>query len=390
MTLPSHLRLAAQLLRAARRHPRYTAHLVHKKLGFGQRYRWALRHPERDRRVPLPLAFRLMLTWRCDLACPVCMLHGAEGWQRGARQNGGDLPWPVIERILAATRGRPASFILSGGEPLRYAEFPRLLRRLRQERRFCTVCTNGLQLHRHLAWSAGNPYCTYLVSVDGPQREHDALRGPGSHAQVVENIARLKRLPGAPYVGVQLTLQRANVGVIFEFCRQMVALGVDWILLNPQWFLSPAQAADYARWLGQRFGVRPVSQAGYLQSPGIDPLELTRQLQRVRDHRWPIQVSCYLQRPAWVRPFLEQPARCLANTFCYKQWLRMDVLPDGQVAACGQFPDLIVGDLRGQGLGQVWNSPRYGALRGALRQGPLPVCAKCDALYLYDHGRRTL
>jgi hypothetical protein len=54
------------------------------------------------------------------------------------------------------------------------------------------------------------------------------------------------------------------------------------------------------------------------------------------------------------------------------------------------YPDLGVGNLNEKGVMEVWNSPEYAKFRALRREGPLPICSKCDALYLYDAKRKIL
>ena len=44
----------------------------------------------------------------------------------------------------------------------------------------------------------------------------------------------------------------------------------------------------------------------------------------------------------------------------------------------------------GQTVMDVWNSPEYRSFRKQICKEPLPVCSKCDNLYLYDARRKYL
>jgi radical SAM protein with 4Fe4S-binding SPASM domain len=68
----------------------------------------------------------------------------------------------------------------------------------------------------------------------------------------------------------------------------------------------------------------------------------------------------------------------------------MDVTPDGDVTPCILYPDLKVGNLRDHGVMEIWNSAAYAHFRRVRRDEVLPVCAKCNALYLHDARRKWL
>ena len=377
------------LIRHARRHPRYFAHLLLRKAQFARRYRWIRAHGAGDRRRPKPLVYKLMLNWRCNLRCPMCMLWGEVGWVTPREEHHDtDLPWEVVQKVFDSGLPFNSSFILSGGEPLMHPHFGRLLRRLREHRKFAIVCTNGLWLERFDEELADNPYATFLISLDGHEHVNDELRGKNVYRRVLENLEHLQSLRRPPFLAVQFTVMPENVGQIESFCEEMVARGVDWILINPGWFVTADQAARYERFLAERFGVEEAHTArGYVREYEYDKDEFERQLRRVRERDWPIQIGSHLHEPEWVHDFIDHPDRILGERLCYKQWLRLDVLPDGGVPPCVQFPDLVVGSLADQGVDEVWQGEANRRFQRVISEESLPVCAKCDNLYLYGSRR---
>ncbi|QDV09180.1 molybdenum cofactor biosynthesis protein A [Planctomycetes bacterium Poly30] len=376
------------LIRHARKHPRYFAHLALKKVQFAARYRWIREHGASDRARPDPLVVKLMLNWRCNLRCPMCMLWGDVGWVKSVQENhDADLPWEVVSKIFGRGLPRNASFILSGGEPLMYPHFGRLMGELKRHRHFAVTCTNGLLLDRFAEEMDGNPYPTFLISLDGHEQANDALRGKGVYRRVMANIETLQRLKRPPFIAIQFTVMPENVASITSFCEEMVALGVDWILLNPGWFISPKQADAYEHFMRDRFGVEAKTDRGYVREYDYDKEEFEAQLRAVRERRWPIQIGSHLHEPEWVTDFIDEPDKILGDRLCYKQWLRLDVLPDGKVPPCVQFPDYSVGDLRTESVDEVWQGEANRRFQKVITEESLPVCAKCDNLYLYGPRR---
>jgi radical SAM protein with 4Fe4S-binding SPASM domain len=374
----------AQTARLARKHPRYFAHLLVKKAQFARRYRWVRRHGGSERPVPRPLVYKLMLNWKCNLRCPGCMLWGDVGWVKESREDAPkELPWGVVEKIFASRMPTNASFILSGGEPFQYREMGRLLLELKAHRKFAIICTNGMFLEKFERELDDNPYPTLLVSLDGSENTNDRLRGKGVYRSVLDNIERIQRLRRPPFIGIQFTVMPENVAEMETFCEEMVRRGVDWILLNPGWFIDAKQARDYEGVLQREFGVTPKTHLGYLREYDYDKAEFQRQLSRIWSRRWPIQIASHLKEPEWVQDFIDEPAKLLGTRNCYKQWLRLDVLPDGRVTPCVQFPDLHVGDLKTQSVEEVWHGVENRKFQKFISGGPLPICAKCDNVYLY-------
>ncbi len=388
MALPS----ARGVLGTVYKHPLYMQHLIVSKLAARARYRWAERNPDKDDRVPAPLGYKLVLTYKCNLRCIMCYEWGEVGWchEHPKPAMAKELDWGVIERLFAEVRHSQPYFILIGGEPLLYSRFGELAALLRTTKCFAIVCTNGLLLDRFHDALTNNPYLTFLISLDGLEEQNDLLRGRGVYRTVTRNIERLKALKRPPYIGIEFTIRPENVGTMYEFCRDMVARGVDWILLNPCWFVSQEQAREYESFMQKHFDITPTTHRGYLMPYDLDKEEFIRQVEKINSESWPIQVSCYLQKPEDIHTYIDTPQIPPGNSFCYRQWSRMDITPDGDVTPCILYPDLMVGNLQRQGVTEIWNSPAFAGFRQLRRREVLPVCAKCNALYLHDSKRKYI
>jgi radical SAM protein with 4Fe4S-binding SPASM domain len=388
MALPS----TRGVLNTTFRHPLYMQHLIVNKFIALARYRWAERNTDKDHHVPPPLGYKLVLTYKCNLRCIMCYEWGEVGWchDQPKSTTAKELDWAVIERIFANIGYLRPYFIFIGGEPLLYSRFSDLASLLRRKRCFAITCTNGLLLDRFENALADNPYLTFLISLDGPEEQNDALRGRGVYRKVTRNIERLKALTRPPYIGIEFTIRPENVGTMYDFCKDMVMRGVDWILLNPCWFVSEEQAREYERFMQKHFNIIPKTHLGYLMPYELDKEEFVRQVQKINSERWPIQISCYLQKPEHIHTYVDTPQIPPGNSFCYRQWSRIDITPDGDVTPCILYPDLIVGNLNHQSVMEVWNSPAFARFRQLRRKEVLPVCAKCNALYLHDSKRKYI
>jgi MoaA/NifB/PqqE/SkfB family radical SAM enzyme len=380
------------LISTAYQHPLYLQHLLVRKFASLARYRWAEKNPGRDHCVPPPQGNKLVLTYKCNLRCIMCYEWGDVGWchDRPAQAVGEELDLGIVRKIFRQVGHQRPYFILHGGEPLLYSHFRVVASLLKEHRCFSITCTNGIALDRYRDVFAHNPYLTLLVSLDGLEEQNDRLRGRGVYRKVTENIRLLKRLKAPPYIGVQFTIRPENVGVMHAFCKEMVELGIDWVLLNPCWFVSESQARAYEQFMLKHFNIMPKTHLGYLMPYEIDKQAFLAQTQRINAERWPIQVSCYLRRPEDIHTFVDTPDVPPGNRFCYQQWSRMDITPTGQVTPCILYPDLKVGDLGSQDVLEAWNSPAFVNFRQLRRREILPVCAKCNALYLHDRKRSCL
>ena len=381
------------LIKKMYKHPIYMGHLLNKKIRFSMRCRWAEKITDKDDRVPLPLVYELTLTLKCNLRCHMCMLWGDAGWcgTLGGGKLSEELDIGIIKKIFDTGGSVNPSFILHGGEPLLHSRFREIVLMLKEKRHFATVCTNGTLLNRFKNEIDGNPCLDLLISLDGLEKENDLIRGNGTFKKVVNNIKLLRSLKNPPHMGLQFTILPQNVHVMYKFCKLAVDLGVDWVLLNPCWYLSEEQKKAYTDFMAENFNMMPKTQLGYFNSYDLNTNEFVLQYKKIVNENWPIQISCYLNNPAEdIFDYVHSSNVFTGNTFCYKQWLRMDVTPEGKVTPCVRYPDLVFGDLKTEDILQVWNSSHYEKFRKIVRRKTMPICKKCNCLYLYDAKRKHL
>ena len=374
------------------RHPRYFLNLIERKLRFKRRYAWVRSHLGEEP-APRPLIYKFMLNQRCNLHCSMCMLWGPTGFakEEDERLQRAELPYAIIEKVIRESAPDRPSFIFTGGEPFLYPHIDDIIRALKAKRTYGIILTNGTLLEGHIEEFEGNPWATLLISLDGTKDVNDVIRGEGVHDKVLANIKRLKALKKPPFIGIQFTIRPENAGDIHGFCREMADAGVDWVLLNPTWFITSDEGKAYEEYMMENFGVEAKTHLGYSKSFDLDIGEFKRQYQKVLDNDWSMQISCYIPDPLRLMQTYVESGEVFSDPhLCLKQWLRMDINQEGKIAPCIQFPDLVFGDLGAQSIDEAWNGAEYADFRKKMLRCHPPICRKCNNVYLYNAGRRSL
>jgi len=380
----------AGLLRLSFKYPKYFRHLLFRKVRMAARF-WRVKYFKFPRRAPLPICYELVLTYKCNLRCRMCFQWGDHGWCKRMDPEfaNKELDLAVAERLMGSHLIFKPSFILFGGEPLLYSRIRELMHLFKRKRCFAYIGTNGLLLSDLVDAIKGNPYLIFAVSLDGLQTTNDAIRGKGVFEKVIYNVRNLKKLKRPPYIGCEFTVLPQNVGEMYAFCKAMIASGIDWILFNLCWFISEQQAQGYEEIVGRKFGVTPRTHLGYLFEHDLDRRVFAEQYRLIESEKWPVQISWMpsLKNADQIRDYLDTPEDTLGRQKCFKQWIRMDVQPSGEIVACKQFPDLIMGDLNTHSTSEAWNSNEFLDFRKMIDERLLPICSKCNQLYLYDPSR---
>jgi len=384
-------------IRLLKKHPLYTTHLLSKKYRLFRRYDWIRQHLDQDDHVPPPLIYKLILTEGCNLRCKMCWYWGENGiYSRpndsvNSREAFASLDFELFKDLIRQTRRTHPSFILTGGEPMTHPRFREIIQILRAEKLFATICTNGFFMDRFEDVLASNPFVDILVSLDGLESENDFLRGAGVYKKVTHNIKQIQSGKNHPHIGIQCTITPENAGRLYYFCTAMTALGVDWILLNPGWFLSLAEKEGYEKYLLRNFKISATSHLGYFKPYHLNPDIFSEEYKKIFRQRWPIQISCYFKNPSKdIYDYLSSPGQLRVEAICLKQWLRMDIVQDGSVVACGTYPDVPLGNLKEADVFQIWNSQSYVNFRRAIIKEMPPICSKCNAIYLYSEKKKIL
>ena len=143
------------------------------------------------------------LTFRCQLACTHC-------YARADASDGDQPEMPVASLVSLIHQAKHAGFrqvILTGGEPLIHSRRDDLLAALHELR--AQVRPMNLVLRTNLALPLDDDTVgriaaavdQVVASVDGNEVTHDARRGPGTYAALVNNLERYqeaaKRMPSA-------------------------------------------------------------------------------------------------------------------------------------------------------------------------------------------------
>ncbi len=326
--------------------------------------------PMMNGRALPPLFLFLEVTYRCNLRCPYCYVHGA-----GRRPRPGESSELTAAEIIDAVDQTPpwTLVFLSGGELLLRDDMQEILQAI-APKRLCHIYTNGTMITPADVdqWVAVG-VSSVAFSVDGPKEIHDAIRGRGTFSSIMSavemlTVARRRKNKRFPFVNLRATVTAQNVGSLTEMMHVAEDAGADYCTFQLQLPSSRIGGADLQDDLesGQeppRFEEFPASTlADQLYRLRNAPSSRTR-LRILPDLPIPSLVSHYENR---LQP---------RDLFCVSPWTVMYVTPSGEVYPCLNYR---VGSLREQPVSKVWNCLRYRQFRlRVLRRGLFEDCRGC-------------
>lgn len=206
---------------------------------------FALRFVQLRAGLRLPLLCSYLVNSDCNLNCMGCSFNETFASAYGGGDADADTG-KALDIVRALTGSRTPVIIFAGGEPLLRDDIFELGSAARRGGAFSVLVTNGTLIDGAAAEKLGPAFHRIVVSLDGPEAENDAIRGPGSYAAAVDGLRAAVRAAGAARVIVACVINRYNIGSLSGFVHEMKELGAGGVKFQlnylPELQPDPARA----------------------------------------------------------------------------------------------------------------------------------------------------
>lgn len=304
---------------------------------------------------------------RCNCRCRMCDIWRAK--ERNELTAADIARWRDEWRTLGVRR-----VVLSGGEALLHSHLWDLCALLRELDMGITLLTTGLLLERDATELVR--YCDdVVVSLDGPQPMHDAIRSIPRAYEKLARGARAVRETGIPVsISGRCTVQRANYRALRATVSAARELGLERIS-----FL----AADVSSEAFHRPGGWPEERVSEIALQPDDLPFLKSELDALEAEFAAEFASGFIaESPLKLRRRLAQYFAAIGGegdffpNACNAPWVSTVIESDGTVRPCFFQPPL--GNIHQAGsLDAVLNSPQAIAFRQRLDVQTDPICRRC-------------
>jgi radical SAM protein with 4Fe4S-binding SPASM domain len=348
----------------------------------------------------LPDEIGIQLTNRCNLRCKHCFQWNETGFhnQFESTLQKADLEPDLLQKILFETRDVKSNLYLWGGEPLSYRYLDELSFMLEKDPRWSVFCTNGVETGKNMeSLLRMSSSLAMLISLEGFEKENDAIRGAGVYRKVTGNIRELLDLKEKGLfkgeVSVNCVINTGMIGRYYELAEEFESMGINSLYFCFPWYIPHPTAEKMDDFFSDKFGWlrtldtdQPRSWYSYTyQLPEEVTPALLDDLKRIRSRKWNmrlrLQPALELDEVKGFLTGLEVPGQNKSQCMGIRN--RMNIMPDGKVTVCKLFPEFEIGDLNKQDVQGIWNSPDFNRVRKILSGGLMPVCSKCILLYLH-------
>ncbi|MCK9595037.1 MAG: radical SAM protein [Candidatus Omnitrophica bacterium] len=317
-----------------------------------------------------PLTVNLLITDECNLNCSIC------SYQNKRNSPGMQMSLEQVNGFIAACAKEKPALFFSGGEPFMRRDILEMLRTAKKYGLKCGINTNGsLMDDQAISGLAGLGVELVVFSLYGPQHIHDAITGVnGSFDKALVNMRQLCRKKSKiTRVIVSCAINKYNIDHLSSIPRIAREAGADAVKFEHLNFLTSGESGSK----GPGVAANTHIDEGESFSEGF-----VNRLIAVLDEIKKIYGDFVMVKPGLSREEIISwygvPFR--SSRRCFFPWHSVFVKPDGTVIPCQFLQDRALGNIAENRLGEVFNSRAMRDLRGELKSGLLPECARCCKL----------
>ncbi len=333
----------------------------------------------------------MKITNACNLRCEMCGQWGESGWHLTH-------PTEFIKEIVPLDRYKQmvdeiSSFkpwiYIWGGEPFLYPDLLPLLRYMKMKDLVISIVTNGTKLMKHAEDLVEIGCDILMVSIDGPRDTHDKVRGAkGTFDKILAGLnviqeEKKKHSSFKPYMIILATVSKDNAHNLDEVFQIAEDIHIDGLVAYYAWFQTEESCGRHETIMQEKLDTKPISPRGWIWNyDQIDTDALVHSVKRIKSRKWTFP---YLFAPQLEYEDIPRYYREHGNLFGYRKcvnpWTIIEIMPNGDVATCRDYPDYVVGNIKEDNILNIWNNERYRKFRTVLKkEGIFPICSRCCEL----------
>ncbi len=334
----------------------------------------------------------LKITNLCNLRCKMCGQWGEKGYNltKPNSELKEVVPLEIYKKMVDDVAHLKPLIYIWGGEPFLYPDLMPLTSYMKEKDFILSIVTNGVKLQQHAEEIVDKKWEALMLSLDGPKEIHNEIRGSkdcfDTLAKGIETIQTLKRKKKStlPYVMLLVTVSRDNAHILDQIFDIAKEVGADCVVVYYAWFTNEEVGQKHTEIFQKHFGCEPTAWKSYVQPVDrIDTAALQESVKKIKSKKYPFPYLFIPDLPIDDIPtYYNEPANFMGYGKCIAPWMAAEIMPNGDMSPCRDYPDYIVGNLMQTPIMELFNNDKYQKFRTALKEcgGTFPVCARCCGL----------
>jgi len=336
-----------------------------------------------------PTAIKLYVNNVCDARCIMCdigLQNRDSVFYRQLMQTG-DNVFSVgdCRRLMKQVKSFGPKIFISGVEPLLHPDIVELVQIIKKEGLCVSLSTNGISLPKLADGLIDAGPDSIVVSIDGPERIHDKIRGEGVYRRALEGLKllgqhRTEKAKTAVGISSSCCISHLNYRNLTELADGLLGANlVDTINFTHPFFVTAEASESHNRSFAD-LGSSTLAQVRAAELARIDIDALWEQLNQLT-RNFPgsrVSFSVGLKSKEQLAMYYQHPGRVIGARKCLIPWKRATVLANGDMVIHNRCFLYKVGNIFESSFREIWNGRRYQTFRKELKKaGLFPVCTRC-------------
>ncbi len=308
------------------------------------------------------------ITKSCNLRCYFCGQWGSNGFF--SNENGKELTideWNSVINDLKEYRdktGVPIAVTIWGGEPLVSEKFDVISKKLHNDGFKLSLITNGVFIEEHKD-ILNECYNNIFVSIDGPEKIHDRIRGEGVCKTVLKNLELLKS--ENLKITVMSVLTKDLIKNLEEHLLSFNNQNVDELILQELIYLDEQEINEYKNWLKNEFSMESVCADSWLGEKDDEFNQLKKcALDKVLANKYTYKLN-YIPH-----------GRTEERNYCLSPFRHAHIAWNGNVLYCTDFYDFSAGNVKKEKLTDIIKNEMSEKFRNETMNGNCVTCNHCS------------
>ncbi|MFW6141208.1 MAG: radical SAM/SPASM domain-containing protein [Candidatus Saliniplasma sp.] len=336
----------------------------------------------------------MRITDKCNHRCAVCGQYGEGGYNRDDNELPevkGNVPVERYKEMIDNIEDLKPHIYITGGEPFLYDGLMELGNYIKKKDLSIQVVTNGVKLEEKAKEMVENEWDMICVSLDGPEEVHDKCRGVKGAFQTmkkgVEKVQKIKKEKGKtkPLIFLLTTLSSTNYDSLVDTVKVAQNFDPDTLVIYYSWFTSQEVGEKHSEVIQEEMGVEPFAWKSYVRDNSDADFDKLRQaVKKVKNTDCPNPVVFVPNiKLDEIETYYTDPTDFMGWDNCLTPWVEANVMPNGDIVNCRDFPDIVMGNIMQDELLDIYNNERFKQFRRALTEQPdgvFPLCSRCCGL----------
>lgn len=321
----------------------------------------------------------------------MCWFHGTQGI--GDNYRNFEMTKEKVANLAQQLSPFKTKIYLGGGEVLLRKDFLTILAHLKKYGLPVAFATNGTLMNKKTAEQLVKMEIDQInFSIDGPEAQHDSIRGKGVFCKATDAIKYLsqqkeKNNRRKPRIGVNITVRRPLANGLqktISAIRIATQNGVDIYRIHHLWFITERELSDHQRQVNKFLGVQaPIAACHLMSAKQIpDSKLLAKEIQGLQAftnvEQFPYLSSSEIDR------FYKEGEKSFRR--CIAPWYGAVVKPNGDVKFCPDewIDDYVLGNICKMPFMSIWKNAKAKRFRAVLfLMKCFTGCKRCSWLYSF-------